>query len=69
MDPNDKNDWLSSIVQILLAMAFGAWAWVVKVAADKHLRGVDKIEAEVVSLKERVHDLETRMKLYHKEQP
>lgn len=49
---------------MLLTAAFGAWAWVVKKAADKHLESVSRIENKVDSLTIRVNTLETKMEIF-----
>lgn len=54
----DENSLLGRVIELVLALAFGAWAWVVKVAASAHLRGTARIEEKVDKLGERVSKLE-----------
>lgn len=54
----DENGFLGRVIELVLALAFGAWAWVVKVAASAHLKGVGRIEDNVDRLGERVSKLE-----------
>lgn len=69
MSSETEDGLISHAVQILLAIAFGSWAWVVKVAASRHLDSVERIEHKVDALAERVTKLETRMSVYHGDAP
>lgn len=57
----DLENGVSKVFQIILAAAFGAWAWVVKKAADRHIEAVIKLEDEMAQLLLRVNTLETKI--------
>lgn len=58
---------LNHILQVILAAAFGAWAWVVKTAANRHLDSQDSINQKVDRIMERIVKLEIKMRLHHKD--
>jgi hypothetical protein len=55
-------------LQLILAAAFGAWAWVVKVAAHRHLQSQDKIMTKLEDVERRLTRVETKMSIYHHEE-
>ena len=67
-DPDELSFTPENIFKLLLASAFGFWAWVVKVAAHRHLESLDRIEKSIKVLSRRVTRLETKMKIYHHEE-
>lgn len=61
----EEDKTISHLLQAGMTIAFGAWAWVVKTAASKHLDGIERIERRLESMANRVSILETKMDLYH----
>jgi hypothetical protein len=53
----------SHFLSVLIAAAFGAWAWVVKVAADRHLKSQDHIHKKLEHHSNRITRLETKLEL------
>lgn len=60
-----EEGFLQYVAQLVLAGAFGLWAWVVKTAADKHLDAIERIETKLELMTTRISVLETKMELYH----
>lgn len=58
---------LNHVLQVILAAAFGAWAWVVKTAANRHLDSQDAINEKVDKIMERLVKLEIKMRIRHHE--
>ncbi len=61
MANSDDQFAFSHLLQLLIAAAFGAWAWVVKVAADRHLKGQDHIHKKLEHHSIRITRLETKL--------
>jgi len=57
----EESSIFSHLLQVLVAAAFGAWAWVVKVAADRHLKSQDHIHKKLERHNVRLTRLETKI--------
>lgn len=64
---NTEEASLENILKVILAAAFGAWAWVVKTAATAHLEWQKRHEDKIDRLSQRVSKLEGRVRSHEPE--
>lgn len=60
---SEEETILENFIKVLMTIAFGAWAWIVKTTAHEYITSNRRIEAKVDKLGQRVSKLEGRMEI------